>query len=57
MPDRDKPSPIPSLMPFVAIAVILLVIFFGLLLYPATRPSNAGPGCHAAGLLGCAPHR
>lgn len=57
MPDPDKPSSLPSLMPFVAMAVILLVIFLGLLLYPWSSRPGARPDCGAPGHHDCVLHR
>lgn len=53
MPDPDKPSSMPSLLPFVVMAVMLLVIFLGFALFPMVKTMITQQDCVASGRTDC----
>lgn len=53
MRDPDKPSSIPSLLPFVVMAVLLLVIFVGFALFPRFKTMMTQQDCMASGRTDC----
>ncbi len=50
------PSPLPSLMPFVVLALILLLIYAGVMLFPMVQRYVAQQDCIATGRTDCSPH-
>lgn len=56
MPDRSKPSPIPSLIPFIVLAAVLILIYVGFLLFPAVKTMINRQDCIASGRSDCGPH-
>lgn len=54
MPDPSKPGPLPSLLPFLLAAAVLIAIFVALLLYPAPHGPAGTAGCATPGHTGCA---
>lgn len=56
MRDRNKPSPVPSLIPFVVIALLLIVIYAGFLAFPTIKHLINNQDCVASGRDDCYPH-
>jgi hypothetical protein len=52
-PDPNRPSPIPSLVPFVTIAAIVVVIFLGVMLFPTIKGYINQQDCIATGRSDC----
>ncbi len=55
MPTPRKPNPLPSLMPFVAMAILLLVIYGAVLLFPTIRSIIDRQDCVGSGRTDCDP--
>ncbi|WP_419730714.1 hypothetical protein [Lichenicola sp.] len=53
MADPGKPSPLPSLMPFIVMAVLLVVIYGGFLLFPMIKSIINQQDCVATGRNDC----
>lgn len=53
MAEPDKPSQIPSLLPFVVIALVLLLIYGGVLLFPTFKNYMVRQDCIASGQTTC----
>jgi hypothetical protein len=53
MPDPDKPSPIPTLLPFVVIALLLALIYGGVMLFPMFKGYMVHQDCLATGRTSC----
>ena len=49
------PSPLPSLMPFVVLALILVLIYAGVMLFPLVQRYVAQQDCIATGRTDCSP--
>ncbi len=50
-----KPSPVPTLLPFIVMALILLVVYLGVLLFPAIQSYVSRQDCIATGRTNCDP--
>ncbi len=55
MPDPQKPSPMPSLLPFVVIALVLAIIYGGVLMFPVIKGYMVRQDCIATGRTNCDP--
>ena len=55
MPPPRKPSPVPTLLPFIVMALILLVIYLGVLLFPKVQDYVRRQDCIATGRTNCDP--
>ncbi len=53
MQDPDKPSKLPSLMPFVVIAAVLVLIYAGVSLFPYFKSYMVRQDCIASGQTSC----
>ena len=53
MPDPGKPSPLPSLMPFIVMAVLLVIIYAGFLLFPMIKTVINQQDCVGTGRADC----
>ncbi|MGI4746675.1 MAG: hypothetical protein ACRYGI_04540 [Janthinobacterium lividum] len=53
MRDPTKPSSIPSLLPFLVMAVLLVVIFLGFALFPMFKTMITQQDCVASGRTDC----
>ncbi|MCQ8278139.1 hypothetical protein NFI95_06715 [Acetobacteraceae bacterium KSS8] len=57
MQDPNQPSKLPSLMPFVVIAAVLVLIFVGVSLFPVFKRYMVQQDCIASGQTSCVqPH-
>lgn len=50
-----KPNSVPTLLPFIVMAVILLVIYLGVLLFPTVQRIMNRQDCIATGRTNCDP--
>ncbi len=55
MREPRTPNKLPSLLPFVVIAALLLLIYGGLLLVPTVKGLANRQGCVASGRTDCRP--
>lgn len=54
MSEPQKPSQLPSLVPFVVIALVLAAIYGGVLLFPVIKGYMVRQDCIATGQTNCA---
>ena len=55
MPDPRMPNKLPSLLPFVVIAALLVAIYGGLLLFPTLKGAINRQDCVGSGRTDCQP--
>lgn len=53
MTDPDQPSKIPSLIPFVVMALLLVVIYAGVMLFPTIKAMVGRQDCIGSGREDC----
>lgn len=56
MSSPRKPSSLPTLIPFVVMAIILVMIYLGVLVFPMVKSLINQQDCVASGRDDCYPH-
>lgn len=56
MSSPRKPSSVPTLIPFIVMAVVLVIIYLGMLVFPMVKQLINQQDCVASGRDDCYPH-